>query len=462
MSIKLPRFLTKIWAQDSNNKHTIPVDPVVSNDKPLASLSEGFPPKTFLSVLKGGRPPSGLDFNGILNEITKNIQWIQAGGNAVFNQEFCNSIGGYPIGCILQTSDMSKPWVFWINLVDGNTNDPNVNAINKVGEQNGWLRYSTISTKEGNIQYFDDDGKSIAASASVSTETYVSSSKGNDDTGLGTRESPYKTIYKAITALPGAGTGNIYVMAEDTHDFSAFDNDGKLLQYIGLSSRNINVFPYSDNVDTQNLQTNAVKHFEVMANNGFYGYCITNLVRPTLVLNWSTFSNGSQYFCGLYGTDGIFSVNFYGINVRTKNVDQLSNLTTSMASSWLWNGGSYNFVGTTWETLPYKTNSTGNSFIQGWSGSAGKTQINFLYRNLFHDSITGNSVFFGAPRGIVLDIEDYDVMDSDIMGPYTFIDSNAEKFLARNSVFNNTISYVNNPSKSYSGVTCNIPISGVS
>ncbi|KAA1174648.1 hypothetical protein FP026_29625, partial [Rhizobium tropici] len=35
-----------------------------------ASLTDGFPPLTFLPVGAGGTPPWGQDFNGILNEIT--------------------------------------------------------------------------------------------------------------------------------------------------------------------------------------------------------------------------------------------------------------------------------------------------------------------------------------------------------------------------------------------------------
>jgi len=43
-----------------------------------ASLTDGFPPLTFVPVAQGGCPPFGSDFNGILRQITQWSQWMQA------------------------------------------------------------------------------------------------------------------------------------------------------------------------------------------------------------------------------------------------------------------------------------------------------------------------------------------------------------------------------------------------
>lgn len=102
---------------------TVPKDPVTpsGSDAP-ASLAEGFPPETFLPESSGGIPPNGKDFNGILNQITAAVRWLQAGGPALFNSSFAASIGGYPKGAVLLSA--STPNTSYISTVDNNTTDP--------------------------------------------------------------------------------------------------------------------------------------------------------------------------------------------------------------------------------------------------------------------------------------------------------------------------------------------------
>lgn len=102
---------------------SIPTDPVAptGSDAP-ASLSEGFPPETFMPEGSGGIPPNGKDFNGILNQITAMCRWMAAGGPAVFNSAFSSAIGGYPKGARL--ASVVTAGVEWISTVDNNTTDP--------------------------------------------------------------------------------------------------------------------------------------------------------------------------------------------------------------------------------------------------------------------------------------------------------------------------------------------------
>jgi hypothetical protein len=72
-----------------------------------ASLTDGFPPLTFLAVTAGGVPPFGQDMNGLLNQITAGVRWEQVGGQPVYNATFANAIGGYPNGAVLQRADGS-------------------------------------------------------------------------------------------------------------------------------------------------------------------------------------------------------------------------------------------------------------------------------------------------------------------------------------------------------------------
>ena len=94
-----------------------------------ASLTDGFPPLNFLPVTSGGVPPFGQDMNGILYEITANIQWEQAGGQPVYNSAFSTAIGGYPNGAVLQSDDGTG---FWRSTVDNNTTNPETGGANWV------------------------------------------------------------------------------------------------------------------------------------------------------------------------------------------------------------------------------------------------------------------------------------------------------------------------------------------
>lgn len=86
-----------------------------------ASLTDGFPPETFRPLASGGVPPSGADFNGMLNRVSAWARWQAAGGPLVFDSSFASAMGGYPYLALLTST---TPGRFWQNLVDGNTTDP--------------------------------------------------------------------------------------------------------------------------------------------------------------------------------------------------------------------------------------------------------------------------------------------------------------------------------------------------
>jgi len=105
----------------------IPVASQIGITAGAASLTDGFPPVCFADPLAGGVPPSGADFNGILNEITANIRWWGAGGYPKRDATFSAAIGGYPNGAILQSADNTG---YWISTADNNTSDPDANGAN--------------------------------------------------------------------------------------------------------------------------------------------------------------------------------------------------------------------------------------------------------------------------------------------------------------------------------------------
>lgn len=106
---------------NSGAKQPIPVASQVGIEDGRASYTDGFPPLTRTPLAAGGKPPFGTDMNGILNAVTAIQQWQSAGGNFTFDSAFAASVGGYPKGAIIQSSDGT---CYWQNGADNNQTDP--------------------------------------------------------------------------------------------------------------------------------------------------------------------------------------------------------------------------------------------------------------------------------------------------------------------------------------------------
>jgi len=113
---------------ESGLKNTIP--PASNNTTGKAGFDKGFPERTMLPKASGGIPPSGMDFNGILYDITSAIRYMQAGGKPTFDAAFAAAIGGYPSGAVLIGDDGVSVFK---NAVAGNETDPNSGGA-------GWTR----------------------------------------------------------------------------------------------------------------------------------------------------------------------------------------------------------------------------------------------------------------------------------------------------------------------------------
>lgn len=104
-------------------KNTIPVASQIGITAGAASLTDGFPPLTRTPLAGGGVPPSGLDMNGILYELSAILRWTNAGGGYPFDGTFAadSNVGGYPKGARVMRSDGLG---YWFNTADNNTTDP--------------------------------------------------------------------------------------------------------------------------------------------------------------------------------------------------------------------------------------------------------------------------------------------------------------------------------------------------
>jgi hypothetical protein len=117
MTISIPTKTTVPFAA-SGDKNSIPVP---SQSGGVASFTAGFPPLTMTPKASGGVPPSGKDMNGILFNLSQAIQYEQAGGHFPYDSSFASTVGGYPVGAIVQSTDNSG---FWVNGTANNSSDP--------------------------------------------------------------------------------------------------------------------------------------------------------------------------------------------------------------------------------------------------------------------------------------------------------------------------------------------------
>lgn len=108
---------------NAGGKSTIPVASQIGITAGAASLTDGFPPLTRTPIAAGGVPPSGLDMNGILYEMSAIIRWANAGGGYPYDGTFATdtNVGGYPKGARIMRTDGTG---YWFNTVENNVTDP--------------------------------------------------------------------------------------------------------------------------------------------------------------------------------------------------------------------------------------------------------------------------------------------------------------------------------------------------
>ncbi|OYV49366.1 MAG: hypothetical protein B7X10_01950, partial [Burkholderiales bacterium 21-58-4] len=94
----------------------------------------------------------GADFNGILNLLSANTRWDNAGGFYVYDSAFSTSIGGYPKNALLAKLAGDG---FWMSTADNNTADPDTGGAN-------WVAFDPLSIQSNIYNHGVDSGAANA------------------------------------------------------------------------------------------------------------------------------------------------------------------------------------------------------------------------------------------------------------------------------------------------------------
>lgn len=115
------RLISTPFAQEGEKTD---IQNVTGESDNSATYRVGFPPITMQSIRLGGKPPKGMDFNGVLFDITENISFLCKGGRYQYSAGLSTLIGGYPEGSNLLLDDNITEVV---SEIASNQNNPNTN-----------------------------------------------------------------------------------------------------------------------------------------------------------------------------------------------------------------------------------------------------------------------------------------------------------------------------------------------
>ncbi|MDE2426329.1 MAG: hypothetical protein KGO96_10535 [Elusimicrobia bacterium] len=135
-----------------------------------------------MPIASGGAGPFGKDYNGILKQITADIQFSQTGALFPYDATFQTNIGGYPKGSMVAST--SNPGYAWISTVDINTTDPDTGGA-------GWVLLPLFST--GTVLGI--------ATRAISTRVSMTGNSGNSYTVTAWSPSSYTKVSATSTLL---------------------------------------------------------------------------------------------------------------------------------------------------------------------------------------------------------------------------------------------------------------------
>ena len=335
----------------STYKNTIPTASQIGITNGKASLTDGFPPLTFQAISSGGIPPFGADFNGILNEITAIQQWQNAGGFFPYDSAFSTAVGGYPKGAILQAAAFGG---LWISTAENNTTNPDTGGA-------GWSSLAfegtqaiTVTTADVTVTQLQSAYPVLIVSGTLTgnrnlilpavvgewiiqnntTGAYTLTGKTASGTGVTLAQSQSTYIY-------GDGT-NIYFA--DSSKVASFNGR---VGSISLTALDVtNALGYTPQNATTGLGSSSQSWIQMTLGSGtnqrLTNTTYTNSTGAPIAVSVTTSETGAG---------GNFYVNGYAFAAvagDNNNTGQIFAIIKN-GDTYLWNGGSYNTIGTWWE-----------------------------------------------------------------------------------------------------------------
>lgn len=195
------------WGKNAGGPYirAVPTPSQIGITNGAASFTDGFPPLNFVAKAAGGVPPFGEDFNGILNQATAGLQFMQAG--VVFmprDPAFQTAIGGYPKGAVISGT---LNGVYWLSIADNNlTNPESLTAA-------GWQQFVRAKNPFNTTATFT-----------------INSSTGNDN-NPGTGTFPFQTLQGGLNSV-----GEFWDFSQSPVQFNCTGNFTAGLNALGASS----------------------------------------------------------------------------------------------------------------------------------------------------------------------------------------------------------------------------------
>ena len=172
MAISASYIFKKIWGWNNTSNAPLPPDVQAVPNSGRTSIALGFPPECSKAIADGGVPPYGQDVNGILRQITANLEWYSRGGqfawdstrsyevpsivfhNSAYFMALASSVGQEP-------SSTSTYWRRILDYTDFSAIQSQISA-QMAGALTGTIQWFACDAGKQGSDYLICDGRAVS------------------------------------------------------------------------------------------------------------------------------------------------------------------------------------------------------------------------------------------------------------------------------------------------------------